>query len=82
MMPRVNGLLLAAERVSLVIDLRAAINAISDVVQNRPHPLREFDQVYLKAGDMVLPCEMVACWTDNRAVAFIGGGPFAVLLKN
>ena len=36
------------------IDLRAAINAISDVVENRPRSLREFDQIYMKAGDMVL----------------------------
>jgi hypothetical protein len=35
------------------IDLRAAINAVSDVVQNRPRPLREFDQIYMKTGDMV-----------------------------
>jgi len=27
------------------IDLRLAINAISDVVQNRPRALREFDQI-------------------------------------
>ena len=56
------------------IDLRAAINAISDVVQNRPRPLREFDQIYMKTGDMVLQCEMVARWADNRTVAFIGDG--------
>ena len=34
-------------------DLKAALNAISDVVQNRPLPLREFDQIYMKVGDMV-----------------------------
>jgi hypothetical protein len=36
------------------IDLRSAINAISDVVQNRPRPIRELDQIYMKTGDMVL----------------------------
>jgi len=35
------------------IGLRAAVNAISDVIQNRPRPLREFDQIYMKAGDML-----------------------------
>jgi len=35
------------------IDLKDAINAISDVVQNRPRPLREFDQIYMKTGDMI-----------------------------
>ena len=56
------------------IDLRAAVNAISDVVQNRPRPLREFDQIYMKAGDMVLQSEMVARWSDKKRLAFIGDG--------
>jgi len=56
------------------IDLRAAINAISDVIQNRPRPLRHFDQIYMKAGDMVLQSEMVARWADNKRLAFIGDG--------
>jgi predicted methyltransferase len=56
------------------IDLRSAINAISDVVQNRPRPLREFDQIYMKAGDMVLQSELVAHWADGKRLAFIGDG--------
>ncbi len=56
------------------IDLRAAINAISDVVQNRPRPLREFDQIYMKAGDMVLQSEFIARWADGKRLAFIGDG--------
>lgn len=56
------------------IDLRAAINAISDVVQNRPRPLREFDQIYMKTGDMVLQSEFVAKWADGKRLAFIGDG--------
>jgi predicted methyltransferase len=56
------------------IDLRAAINAISDVIQNRPRPLREFDQIYMKAGDMVLQSEMVARWSDGKRLIFIGDG--------
>jgi predicted methyltransferase len=56
------------------IDLRAAINAISDVVQNRPRPLREMDQIYMKSGDMVLQSELVAKWADNKRLAFIGDG--------
>lgn len=56
------------------IDLRAAINAISDVIQNRPLPLRNFDQIYMKAGDMVLQSEFVARWADNKRLAFIGDG--------
>lgn len=56
------------------IDLRAAINAISDVVQNRPRPLRELDQIYMKAGDMVLQSELVAYWANGKRLAFIGDG--------
>ncbi|MGD0579739.1 MAG: bis-aminopropyl spermidine synthase family protein [Bryobacteraceae bacterium] len=56
------------------IDLRSAINAISDVVQNRPRPLRELDQIYMKTGDMVLQSEFVAKWADRKRLAFIGDG--------
>ena len=56
------------------IDLRAALNAVSDVVQNRPRPLREFDQIYMKTGDMVMQSEFVARWADRKRLAFIGDG--------
>jgi predicted methyltransferase len=56
------------------IDLRAAMNAISDVVQNRPRPLRELDQIYMKAGDMVMQSEFVAKWAHEKRLAFIGDG--------
>ena len=56
------------------IDLRAAVNAVSDVVQNRPRPLREFDQIYMKTADMVLQSELVAHWANEKRLAFIGDG--------
>ena len=56
------------------IDWRAAINAVSDVVQNRPRPLRELDQIYMKTGDMVVQAERVARWADGERLAFIGDG--------
>ena len=56
------------------IDLRAAINAVSDVVQNRPRPLRELDQIYMKTGDMVMQAEIVGRWADGKRLAFIGDG--------
>lgn len=56
------------------VDLRAAVNAVSDVVQNRPKPLREYDQIYMKAGDMVSQSELVASWADQKRLAFIGDG--------
>lgn len=56
------------------IDLKDAINAISDVIQNRPRPLRDFDQIYMKAGDMVMQSEFVAEWAKDKRLAFIGDG--------
>jgi predicted methyltransferase len=56
------------------INLKDAINAVSDVVQNRPRPLREFDQIYMKTGDMVMQSELVARWAKNKRLAFIGDG--------
>lgn len=55
-------------------DIRAAVNAISDVVQNRPRALREFDQIFMRAGDMVLQSEFVAHWANDRRLAFVGDG--------
>jgi N4-bis(aminopropyl)spermidine synthase len=55
-------------------DLRKAINAISDVVQNRPAPIREFDQIYMKVADMVIQSEYVARVFNNKHVVFIGDG--------
>lgn len=56
------------------IDLRRAMNAVSDVVENRPRPLREFDQIYMKSGDMLRQSEIVASWADGKRLAFIGDG--------
>jgi predicted methyltransferase len=56
------------------LDWREAVNAVSDVVQNRPKPLREFDQIYMKAGDMVAQTEFVARWAAGGSLAFIGDG--------
>lgn len=55
-------------------DLRAAINAISDVTQNRPRPIREFDQIYMKVADMVLQADYLAQKFDEMDVIFIGDG--------
>lgn len=56
------------------VDLRKAVNAVSDVVQNRPKPLREFDQIHMKTGDMVMQSEIVAEWASGKRLAFIGDG--------
>lgn len=64
------GLIVKPER----LDLRAAVNAVSDVIQNRPLPLREFDQIYMKAGDMVMQSEYIARQFDDKELLFVGDG--------
>jgi predicted methyltransferase len=56
------------------IDLRAGLNAISDVVNNRPRPLREFDQIFMKTADMLLQTEHVSRLFEGKRVVFIGDG--------
>lgn len=56
------------------VDLKAAVNAVSDVVQNRPRPIRIYDQIHMKTGDMVMQSEIVADWADGKRLAFIGDG--------
>lgn len=56
------------------INLREAVNAISDVIKNRPRPLRDFDQIYMRAGDMVMQSQYVADWADGKRLAFLGDG--------
>ena len=55
-------------------DFRKALNTISDVVQNRPMALREFDQIYMKVGDLVIQAEFIARRFDGLNVVFIGDG--------
>lgn len=69
-----NGRGFMERRAVMQVDLRQAVNAVSDVVQNRPLPLREFDQIHMKTGDMVLQSEIVAEWADGKRLAFIGDG--------
>ncbi len=56
------------------IDFRECLNAVSDVVINRPRAAREFDQIFMKTADMLLQSEHVAKWFDARRVVFIGDG--------
>ncbi len=56
------------------IDFRTALNTISDVVQNRPIPLREFDQIYMKVGDLVIQTEFIARKFNGLDVLFVGDG--------
>lgn len=55
-------------------DLLSAVNAISDVIENRPLPIREFDQIYMKAGDLVAQACFVAHRFRDKDVVFIGDG--------
>lgn len=56
------------------MDLRAALNAVSDVVANRPPAIRVFDQIYMKHADLLIQAELVSKWFDSRRVVFVGDG--------
>jgi len=56
------------------IDLRAALNAISDIVHYRPPPIREFDQIYMKVGDMVSQALYFNMCFADKDVVFVGDG--------
>jgi len=55
-------------------DFKTALNAISNVVQNRPPPLREFDQIYMKVGDLLVQAEFISRKFNGLDVIFIGDG--------
>lgn len=50
------------------------MNAVSEVVMNRPRPLRAFDQIYMRAGDIVRQAIRVSEWARGSKLAFIGDG--------
>ena len=56
------------------MDLRKSINLISDIVDNRPMPIRELDQIYMKHADMLLQIEHISKWYNNKKIVFIGDG--------
>lgn len=56
------------------MDLRRALNAISDVVANRPPALREFDQIYMKHADILLQTELISKHFVDKDIIFIGDG--------
>src|SRR5207244_4937937 len=60
--------------VDMSIDFRSCLNALSDVIINRPPPLRHFDQIYMKLPDMLLQAELIGRWFDGKRVLFVGDG--------
>ena len=64
-----------------MIDFRSCLYGLSDVIINRPTPLRLFDQIYMKLPDMLLQAELTARWCDGKSVLFIGDGD-AIALNN
>ena len=56
------------------MDLHSAINAISDVVINRPPALRSLDQIYMKFGDMLIQAGLISNFFNDKETIFIGDG--------
>src|ERR1035441_3356432 len=62
------------------IDFRKCLYALSDVIINRPPPLRLFDQIYMKLPDMLLQAELVGRWFNGKSVVFVGDGDAIALV--
>jgi N4-bis(aminopropyl)spermidine synthase len=63
-------------------DRHQALRVLSEVIGNRPRPLREFDQIFMKADDIVQQAIFLARRFNGLKVAFIGDGdsiPLAML---
>jgi len=58
----------------MAIGPRKCWNVISDVVNNRPRPLREFDQIFMKTADLLPQTEHGGSLFDGTQVVFIGDG--------
>jgi hypothetical protein len=52
----------------VIMDFRSCLYGLSDVIINRPTPLRVFDQIYMKLPDMLLQAELTAQWCDGKTV--------------
>lgn len=58
----------------MTVDIHRTLNVISNVLVNRPAPLREFDQIYMRAGDLLLHVDHICKWFNGRDVVFVGDG--------
>ena len=53
---------------------REEVNLADEVANSRPAPLREFDQIYMRAGDLLLQTKLIAPLLSGTTVAFVGDG--------
>jgi predicted methyltransferase len=58
----------------MATDIHVILNLLSEVLVNRPAPLREFDQIYMRAGDMLLHVDHICHWFNGKNVVFVGDG--------
>ncbi len=58
---------------------REIMNAVSDIIMNRPLPIREVDQIYMKAGDLALQSFFIGQRFRDLDVVFIGDGDAVAL---
>ena len=56
------------------VDMHLTMNLLSEVIVNRPPPLREFDQIYMRAGDMLYHVDHISSFYHDREVVFVGDG--------
>ncbi len=50
------------------------MNLTDAVVNNRPPPIRDFDQIHMKSGDMLMQTRLMAPYVTDKEVVFMGDG--------
>lgn len=61
-------------------ELRTTLNLLSAVLAYRPPPLRQFDQIYMRGGDLLLHADHVSHFFDGKSVAFVGDGDAVAMM--
>jgi len=59
--------------------LKEKLNAISEVIYNRPSPIRKYDQIHMRVGDFTQHIELIAGLMANRQAVFMGDGDSTAL---
>jgi len=62
------------QRFEDIPNLRRKIDAVSDVINNRPPALRQYDQIYMKVAGIVYQAELIQSFVKDKQTLFMGDG--------
>ena len=60
--------------IGTVPQLLSKINAVSEIIRNRPEPIRKYDQIYMRTGDFVRHLDILDAFISGKQAVFIGDG--------